>query len=148
MNEKMLAQQQTHYKAEYSMMVEKHMKRGYSFESFGGRVGVGKTTLYNWCAAFPEFNEAKKRGMEASRYVLERQLMHITKRGRGNVIGAIFMMKNRFPNEWRDRRDNEPKEEENVENLSLDEQIVKVKLMLDHLLMLKGESAEIKTIEA
>ena len=55
--------------------------------------------------------------------------MDCTTSGKGNVVGAIFMLKNRFPNEWRDKRELEVKKEEDSQQLTLDEQIAKVELM-------------------
>ena len=46
------------------------------------------------------------------------------------------MLKNRFPNEWRDKREVEVKKEEE-QTLTLDEQLAKVELMRAQLLQLK-----------
>ena len=113
------------------------MAEGYSFEAFGSEVGVGKTTLYNWCMAHPEFRHSKEVGSEASRKKIEAMLMECTKTGKGNVVGAIFMLKNRFPNEWRDKRELEVKKEEE-KTLTLDEQLAKVELMRSQLLQIKN----------
>ena len=40
------------------MLIE-HMKKGYSFESFGADAHCSRKTLFNWLEAYPEFNEAK-----------------------------------------------------------------------------------------
>ena len=59
------------------------------------------------------------------------------------VVGAIFMLKNRFPNEWRDKRELEVKKEEE-KTLTLDEQIAKVELMRSQLLQIKaGQDAKV-----
>ena len=49
------------------------------------------------------------------------------------------MLKNRFPNEWRDKREVEVKKEEE-QTLTLDEQIAKVELMRAQLLQIKASS--------
>lgn len=141
---------QCRYKPEYCELLEKHMAKGYSFEAFGGRIKVDRQTLYNWCSVFPEFQAAKNRGVEASRFLLEKRLMQITKTGKGHIVGAIFLLKNKFPNDWRDRKELEIQKEEVKENLTLDEQIAKVELMRAQLLQLKEsqEQQDIKTIEA
>lgn len=69
------------YKSEYCEQLLNHMAEGYSFEAFGSEVGVGKTTLYNWCMAHAEFRQAKEVGSEASRKKIEEMLMECTKSG-------------------------------------------------------------------
>lgn len=95
--------------------------------------------------AHAEFRQAKEVGSEASRKKIEEMLMECTKTGKGNVVGAIFMLKNRFPNEWRDKRELEVKKEEE-KTLTLDEQIAKVELMRSQLLQIKA-GQDVKTIE-
>ena len=138
------------YKPEYCEQLLNHMAEGFSFEAFGSEVGVGKTTLYNGCMAHAEFRQAKEVGSEASRKKIEAMLMECTRTGKGNVVGAIFMLKNRFPNEWRDKRELEVKKEDDSKQLTLDEQLEKVELMRSQLLQLKAgqEQQDIKTIEA
>ena len=43
------------------------MAQGKSFLAFGGKVRVGKTTLYNWAQRYPEFKEAWEIGEAAYR---------------------------------------------------------------------------------
>jgi DNA-binding XRE family transcriptional regulator len=52
----------TAYNEEYCEMLIEHMKKGLSFESFAGVVGVANQTIYNWEKEFPEFLEAKRIG--------------------------------------------------------------------------------------
>ena len=87
--------------------------------------------------AHAEFRQAKEVGSEASRKKIEEMLMECTKSGKGNVVGAIFMLKNRFPNEWRDKRELEVKKEDE-KTLTLDEQLAKVELMRSQLLQIKN----------
>ena len=131
------------YREEYCELLENHMGNGYSFESFGGKLKVDRQTLYNWTYAFPEFKKAKDRGVEASRLKIEKQLMRITKTGKGNIIGAIFMLKNRFPNEWRDKRELEVKEEPK-ESLTIDQQLERVEIMREQLLQIKASQEQDK----
>ncbi len=107
---------------------------------------MDKQTLYNWCAAYPEFKQAKNIGTEASRKKIEGMLMRCAKTGRGNVIASIFLLKNKFPNEWRDRKEIDIQTEEVKENLTLDEQIARVELMRSQLLQIKA-GQDTKTIE-
>ena len=54
----------TEYREEYCNKLIEHMKKGYSFESFGAEVPgyVHCATLYRWAEAHDEFREAKKIG--------------------------------------------------------------------------------------
>ena len=130
------------YKPEYCEQVRKHMSKGYSFATFGCDIGVYKQTLYNWCIAYPEFKEAKEIGTEASRKMLEGLLLRIATTGKGDVRGAIYLLKNKFPNEWRNKHKLEEPKEEYVAILSLDEQLAKVEAIYAYLLQLKAERGE------
>ena len=136
------------YKPEYCEMVQQHMARGYSFEAFAAGIGVDRKTLYLWCDKYPEFKYAKDVGTEASRKLWEKVLI---KQAKKNVIATIFALKNKFPNEWRDRRELDvQKEETAAPQLSLDEQIGHVTKMLEQLLQIKAaqDAVEPETIEA
>lgn len=124
------------YRPEYCELLIKSMAKGYSFEAVAGDLKISRQTLYNWCAMFPEFKEAKAIGTEISRKVLERNLLRDAKKG--STIASIFLLKNRFPNEWRDRKDIEAPKEDIRETLSLDEQIERVEAMRSHLLSIKS----------
>ena len=142
----------TKYKPEYVEQVLIHMGKGYSFESFASKLDVDRSTLYKWCLAHSDFKEAKDIGVEKSRYCLERNLLRTAKTGKGNVIASLFMLKNRFPNEWRDRKeiDVQKNEANEGDNLTLDQKIEKLEAMRSHLMQLKAsqEQSEAMTIEA
>jgi len=106
------------YKPEYCDALIEHMKGGLSFESFAGRCGVCKQTLYAWCEAHKEFNEAKAIGESLSLLWWEQAgkaglLGQTVKQADGTVVNFksfnatvwIFSMKNRFG--WRDRHPDE-----------------------------------------
>lgn len=140
----------TKYKPEYVEQVLIHMAKGFSFESFASKLDVDRSTLYKWCLAHSDFKEAKDIGVEKSRYCLERNLLRTAKTGKGNVIASLFMLKNRFPEEWRDRKEIDLKKNDTNEgnNLTLDEQLAKLDAMRAHILSLKSEQeqAEVLTI--
>lgn len=140
--------QPTKYKSDYCEQLEKHMGLGYSFEAFASKLDVDRQTLYNWCVMHPEFKEAKDKGTEKSRYRLERNLMRTARTGKGNVIASLFMLKNRFPNEWRDRKEIDLKKDDEIKssNLTLDQQIEKIEAMREHLMRLKVEREQAETL--
>ena len=128
----------TKYNPEYCDLLQRHMSKGYSFEAFGCDIGVDRKTLYNWCVAYPDFKEAKDIGTEASRKKLEGLLLRVAKTGKGNVIASIFLLKNKFPQDWRDKRELDVQKEDVRETLTLDEQLERVEAMRGHLLSLKS----------
>lgn len=97
----------TAYKPEYCQMLIEHMKQGFTFDSFAGRLMVAISTLYVWEAAYPEFLEAKKVGRGCQQLTDEETLQKITqgKIKNGNITGLIFKMKN--CHRWTDRIEQE-----------------------------------------
>ena len=110
----------TKYKPEHCERLIKHMACGYSFESFAGlkAVSVAKQTIYSWLDAHPDFKEACDVAKSRCRLYWERQgkkgLFDDTifddsgkpiKSRKINATMWIFNMKNRFPDEWKDKRD-------------------------------------------
>lgn len=95
------------YKKEYDEKLIDHMAEGFSFESFAGLISVNQDTLYEWAKVHPSFSEAKKTAYEKSRLFWE----HLSnKAAQGKIPNAnatliIFNKKNRFPKEWRDRKE-------------------------------------------
>ena len=104
----------TTYKPEFCEMLIEHMSKGFSYQSFAGKLKVNQDTLYNWEKLFPEFSETKKTAQELSRQFWEKQgidgLWEVTeydedgkplKTRKLNSTVWIFNMKNRFA--WADR---------------------------------------------
>jgi hypothetical protein len=106
--------QPTKYEPRYCEELVRHMEMGYSFESFAGRIGVHRDTLYAWAEAHVEFSDAKKVGTEKSRYFWEglglRAAAGVSKI---NPAVWIFAMKNRFG--WRDRIETETEHKGGIE---------------------------------
>jgi hypothetical protein len=94
----------TDYKPEYCDALIKHMTLGFSFESFAGKIGYCKQTLYNWATVNREFLDAYKKGREACRLFWEERGMKGLMVGkRFNSVTWIFNMKNRFKDDWMDK---------------------------------------------
>lgn len=95
------------YKPEYCELLIEFMKRGYSFEAFGGEISVSKQTLYNWAERYPSFFDAKEIAMSHSRKFWETIAIDAC-RGQIKIPAQavwVFTMKNRFG--WRDRQEDE-----------------------------------------
>ena len=81
------------------------MEQGYSTTALAGRFRVSRQTLYDWMDAHPEFLDAVKEGQAASAIWWEDCLRTSAMTGNGNATSAIFGLKNRATDDWRDRRD-------------------------------------------
>lgn len=107
----------TDYKSEFCALLITHMAEGLSFESFAGTVSTTKKTLYNWADKNPDFLHAKEIATEKCRLFWERLgINHIVTRSETvpgvssestalNTGVYVFNMKNRFPDEWRDKQE-------------------------------------------
>lgn len=110
----------TKYKPEFCELLIEHMASGLSFESFGGldEVEVWKDVLYDWVKLYPDFSNAKRLGFQKNRKFWEKLGRdHILNESEsfGNGQGSkskslnatvwIFNMKNRFPEEWREKKE-------------------------------------------
>jgi hypothetical protein len=107
----------TNYKQEYCQMLIDHMAEGLSFEAFAGLVSVTKQTLYNWIEVHPEFLDAKKIATERCRLFWEKLgINHVVSTSNSTSgVGSesttlntgvyVFNMKNRFPEEWKDKKE-------------------------------------------
>jgi len=91
------------YKEDYCQMLIDHMAEGFTFESFGGVIGVCKDTLYEWVRVHKSFSYSKKAGRTRQQLSNEKMLRDIAKgKVRGaNVTAQIFIMKNCHG--WKDR---------------------------------------------
>jgi transcriptional regulator with XRE-family HTH domain len=115
----MAAGRPSDYDPVYCAMLVDHMAEGFSYESFAGKIGTTRATLYNWEKQHPEFLDAKKHAFEACLQFWEAQGIkglwnESFKDDDGTTVSRsvnasvwIFNMKNRF--KWRDKQpDEEP----------------------------------------
>lgn len=92
------------YLPEYCDQLIEHMRKGYSFEAFAADLSVGRSTLYEWEKAHPEFKQAKEIGHEKclkhwETIALDGVWNH-PEQASVNTGIFVFNMKNRFG--WRD----------------------------------------------
>ncbi len=96
----------TVYKKEFCDMLIEHMAEGLSFVTFASKIGISRSTLYEWAKSHPEFKEAKDKSSIANRLFWERIGIGLaTGQNRGNAAVWIFNMINRFPDEFKNNRD-------------------------------------------
>lgn len=95
------------YKKEFCEKLIEHMKQGLSFESFASIAGCNRSIVHDWSDRHKEFKLAKEIGESHSRLFWEKVLIagSLGKVKGYNATSVIFALKNKFPKEWRDRRE-------------------------------------------
>jgi len=93
----------TKYDPAYCDEVVEFMKDGYSVKAFAGHIGVALSTVYKWADEHPEFSDALKAGQASAAFWWEKTLRHNAETGEGSASAAIFGVKNRSQEEWKDR---------------------------------------------
>ena len=85
------------YKKEYCEQLIEHMAKGFSYESFAGKLGVCRDTLYEWEKRHQIFFDSKKKGKAQMLLMLEDIGMQgMTGKINGfNASTYIFTMKNK-----------------------------------------------------
>lgn len=64
------------YNETHPQIVAEHMGKGHTFSGACGRIGISRTTGYKWLKLYPEFAEAKERGVYARLGYYERLAQH------------------------------------------------------------------------
>ena len=93
------------YDPAFCAQVLPFMEQGYSTTALAGHLGVSRQTLYNWMDEYPDFFDAVKEGVAASAIWWENCLRNNAMKGDGNATSAIFGLKNRASDDWREKRD-------------------------------------------
>lgn len=91
----------TDYKPEYAKMLLDHLSQGYSIGSFGGDIGVVRSTIYNWIEKHEDFKQAKQQGYANGLKFFEKIIFACAlgqkiNNGTPNVTAVIFILKTRF----------------------------------------------------
>ena len=95
----------TAYKPEYCEKVFDLMKIGTSISTVALKLEVHRDTIYEWKEKHPEFSDAIKRGVAASQGWWEEQGRQHLQNPKFNSTLWFMNIKNRFYQEWRDKRD-------------------------------------------
>jgi hypothetical protein len=94
--------QESEYKPEYCEIAAKVFAQGKSKAAVCAKLDISRPTLYNWCAKYPEFDQAVNRGMQKAQEYWE-DLGEQGIKGDIEKFGAapwIFTMKNRFREDY------------------------------------------------
>jgi len=108
------------FKEEWCQMLIDHIADGFSFESFGGDIGCGRTLLYEMLAEYPQFKAAKETGESMDIKKCEQYLKaHIAgaktstfDSKRANLNALLFKMKTRHYKVYGDILKHELKQDE------------------------------------
>lgn len=122
------------------LLLESWAREGLLDETIAKKIGISKTTLYDWKKKFPNFANALKKGKEVVDIEVENALL---KRAKGymttetktetspdgkirtiviekeippDVTAQIYWLKNRQPQKWRDR----PIEEKEITKIKVE----------------------------
>ena len=79
-------------------------REGLSKTQIAVKLGISRTTLYSWTEKHSDFLDAIKRAQEAAQAHWEAMGMELARTGTGNATAFIFQMKNRFPDDYKDRK--------------------------------------------
>lgn len=89
-------------------MLIDHLATGLSFESFAGRIGTWRSTIYKWTKEHEEFSDAKKVGTEMGLLTLEQKMLAGMNDPKNfNVTAWIFYMKNRYKDLYSDKQEHQ-----------------------------------------
>lgn len=85
------------------ILIEGWARDGLTDEQIAHNMGVGVRTLYEWKEKYPQIAQSLKKTKE----VVDRQVENalFKKACEGDTTAMIFWLKNRRPNDWRDKRE-------------------------------------------
>lgn len=101
------------------ILVEGWARDGLTNEQIAENLGINPDTLYKYKKEHPEFSESLKKGKEIVDYEVENALLKSALNG--NVTAQIYWLNNRKPKQWKNKRNDE---ENNNENLNKVEQLL------------------------
>ncbi|MGE0232136.1 MAG: hypothetical protein AB7O39_00715 [Flavobacteriaceae bacterium] len=78
---------------------------GHSLSALAGEIGVTRLRLDEWAQRHVDFAEALKIGEAKAVLAWEKILLNIAINGGGNATLAMFGLKNRAGEDWRERQD-------------------------------------------
>lgn len=93
------------YSPAYCTEVVECLSEGHSVTAFAGRIGVARSSVFKWAGEYPEFSDALKVGQAKAVEYWESRLKDIASGRDGNATAAIFGLKNRASDDWRDRQE-------------------------------------------
>ena len=85
------------------LLLQGWARDGLTDEQIAHNIGITTTTLYEWKKKYADFADVLKRTKE----VVDREVENALYKAacEGNITAQIFWLKNRRPNDWRDKRE-------------------------------------------
>lgn len=83
------------------ILLEDWARNGLTDDQIARNMGVGTRTLYDWKAKYPQISQSLKRGKQVVDAQVENALLSSALAG--NVTAQIYWLKNRRPDQWRDK---------------------------------------------
>jgi len=80
-------------------------KDGLTIVQIAKKVGIDRSTLYDWMTKDPNITDALKIGREHADFQVENALYK--KALSGDTTAQIFWLKNRKPEQWREKKESE-----------------------------------------
>ena len=98
-------------------LIEEWSTQGLYIKDIAAKMGISVATVYDWMNKNPEIADAIKKGRDKSIDMVENALFKSAING--NVTAMIFYLKNRAPERYKDRVDN---------NINTDNMDIKLKI--------------------
>ena len=95
----------TKYDPAFCDIAIEYLAEGYSLKALAGHLNVGYSTVKDWTQTHPDFSAAVKVGQAKSAACWEQILLQVGKTGQGSAAAAIFGVKNRSQEAWKDKHD-------------------------------------------
>jgi transposase-like protein len=86
------------------ILIEGWARDGLTDEQIAHNMGIRRETLWSWRKQYPNIDNALKKTKEVVDREVENALYK--KACEGDTTAMIFWLKNRRPNDWRDKREN------------------------------------------
>lgn len=83
------------------LRIEGWARDGLTDEQMAENIGISTSTLYEWKKSHPEISEALKKSKDVADRMVENALFKNAVEG--NITAQIFWLKNRKPDQWRDK---------------------------------------------
>lgn len=95
------------YRSEYAALLYHHVAvSGHSLKTFALSIGIEPGTFYKWCKEYPELALARKMAVNAHAIRWESHLDKAASgAAKGNAAAIIFGLKNKLPDEYKDKRE-------------------------------------------
>ena len=101
----MAAGRPSKYDPAFCDVAREFMVEGYSVTALAGHIGVARSTVFKWAEENEEFSDALKSGQASAALWWEKALRQVAISGEGNASAAIFGVKNRSSEEWKDKQE-------------------------------------------